>query len=97
MSIWAPGSLTPVPRRTEPSFPRRVKDWPAEAQKEFKQLKQQLIKHAKKHWKNQDNLALIAYEALYNEYTGEWERRIEERKNVIEVEDPWAEILKLKG
>lgn len=65
----------------------------------FERMKKELYQHAKRQgWQNKQGLALIAYEAIYGEFSGEWERRIEDRKNnVYEVEDPWKEILELKS
>lgn len=97
MDIWKPASK-PAPHTTRREFPRRVKDWPVEARKLFERIKRELYQHAKKKdWQDKQGLALIAYEAVYGEYSGEWERRIEARENIIHTEDPWKTMLELKS
>jgi hypothetical protein len=74
-----------------------VKDWPKDASDAFKYVKNELWKWVKKeNCQNRSGLALIAYEAVKNEFEGEYDRRAEERKNapviIMDEAADWEEV-----
>lgn len=101
LSIWKTPQPRPVRHRPSPGdvrLPRRVKDWPADAQEEFKRIKNELWKWVKNNnVENKTGLALIAYEAVKQV----WEDRPDPRTNmeVIDLsnteEELWSTMRKL--
>lgn len=74
MDIWA----KPQPRRPRKPvdrgtrLPRRVKDWPQDAQAAFRDVKNQLWKWAKKDAsRDRTGLALLAYQGVKEVWEGE--------------------------
>lgn len=99
MDIWkAPQRVAPEKKTAVTmTLPRRVNDWPEDARKEFKRVKNELWKWAKKQpGRDRSGLALIAYQAVKEAWEGK--PPASEGVEIINCkteEELWDTILKL--